>query len=325
MQRREQYRVDNGAGWELDLARHVDPDRQDRGLRPVMAVPGYCMNCHILGFHPRGTSMVESLVGEGFEVWTANLRGQGGSRRLSGPARYGFGDLALVDLAAARAFVSRETTTDAADVDLVGCSLGATVAYTYLAHHPRDHGVGALVNIGGPLRWNRAHPLLRWASRWPFLYNLMPLRGTRQLARLAIPVVRQFPWLLGLYMNPDIIDLSRADEIAQTIDDPDPRLTMEIARWVRDRDLVVESLNISHSLYSVEVPIQCVIALQDGIVTPEAALSVLDHIGSHVIDIVEVGTPEEPHAHADLFISDGVEERVFEPIAGWLKEQNIDA
>ncbi len=318
----QKYRVENGAGWELDVRRFFDPNTLDRSRRPIVCVPGYCMNCFILGYHPGGTSMIESLVARGFEVWAANLRGQGGSTRRSGERRYGFADLALVDLPAAMGFVAENSRCEPRLVDLIGCSLGATTAYAYLAHHPHDHGVGAMVNIGGPLRWNRAHPALRFAARFaPVLGNLR-LRGTRQLARLLMPVVQRFPWLLSHYMNPDIIDLSKADELVQTIDDPDPQLTWEMARWITARELVVDGLNICHSLYSIEIPIQCVIALQDGIVTPEAALSVLDHIGSHEIDIVEVGSVEVPHAHADLFVSDGVEERVFRPMGQWLESVN---
>lgn len=316
----EKFRLDNGAGWELDIRRFSDPATLDKSRRPVVTVPGYCMNCFILNYHPGGTPLVEYLVGEGAEVWTANLRGQGGSERRRGTTRYGFDDLALVDLLAVVDRVLDQTASGTSAVDLIGCSLGATVSYAYLAHHPDDHGIGALVNIGGPLRWNRVHPLLRIAVQCPELFGMIPVRGTRTLTRLAIPLARRFPALVGHYMNPEIIDLSKAEQLVQTIDDPNPRLTREMARWIKDRDLVVDGLNISHSLYSIDVPIQCIIAMQDGIVTPESALSVLDHIGSHEIDIVEVGNPDVPHAHADLFVSQGVEQKVFEPLNDWLEE-----
>lgn len=324
--RQEKYGVDNGAGWTLDVERFYDPSTLVETRRPVLMVPGYCMNCHILNYHPRGTPLIEYLVGDGFEVWAANMRGQGDSTRRRGPRRYGFADLALTDLAANIDFASKNTVTDTTEgaVDLVGCSLGATVSYVYLAHHPEDHRVGSVVNIGGPLRWNRAHRVLDLASRVPAIYSVIPIKGTRRLARMAIPLVQQCPQLLSLYMNPDIIDLSAADELVKTIDDPDPKLTSQIARWIKERDLIVDGLNISHSLYSVEVPIQCVVAMQDGVVTPEAALSILDHIGSHEIEIVEVGTRQEPHAHADLFISYGAEDKVFRPVSKWLAEMNDD-
>ncbi len=318
----EKYRVDNGAGWELDVRRFVDPDRTDAARRPVVMVPGYCMNCFILNYHPGGASMIEYLVADGFEVWAANLRGQGESTRHRGRRRYGFSDLANTDLPAVLDFIGQKTACEADHFDLVGCSLGATTSYVYLAHRPQNHRVGGLVNIGGPLRWNRAHPWLVGASICPPLLGLIRIRGVRRLARMLIPVVQRFPQLLSHYLNPEIIDLSAADQLVKTIDDPDPQLNAEMARWIKNRDLFVDGLNISHSLYSVEVPILCILAMQDGIVTPEAALSVLDHIGSHDVEIVEVGSREVPHAHADLFISQGVQGKVFRPLRDWLRRQN---
>lgn len=314
----QQYRVDNGDGWKLDIRRFVSPDTLDRQRRPVVAVPGFCMNCHILSYHPGERPMIEALVDSGLEVWAANLRGQGDSQRLRGSTRYGFSELSRVDLPAVIDVVADSTASQAPGVDLIGCSLGATVSYAYLAHHRDNHRVGAVVNIGGPLRWNTVHPILRAAVQCPRLLGAIPVRGTRQLARMALPFAEYVPWLISHYINTDIVDLSKADELVQTIDDPNPRLTQEMAQWIKNTDLIVDGLNISHALYSVDVPIQCVIAMQDGVVTPESALSILDHIGSHDVDIVEVGTPEVPHAHADLFVSEGVGDKVFAPICDWL-------
>lgn len=318
----ERFRVDNGAGWKMDLRRFVDAERLAADRRPVVLVPGYCMNSFILNFHPRGESLIGYLVREGFEVWAANMRGQGESTCHQRRRNYGFADLALVDLPAALDFVRSRTRTDAQEVDLVGCSLGAPVSYTYLAHHPDDHGVGALVNLGGPLRWDRVHPLIKGLMSWPGLLGAVPVRGTRRLARLAIPIAQRAPWLLSFYLNPDIIDMSSADELVKTIDDPDRKLTREIAEWVGHRDLIVEGVNITEAISAIELPLLCIIAGQDGVVTPESALSVLDHIGSRDTEVLEVGSDDVPHAHADLFISDGAQEKVFAPLARWLKERN---
>lgn len=320
------FRLNNGQGWDLQLKRFVDPERLVEGRRPVMMIPGYCMNTFILSYHPGGTSMVSHLVDEGFEVWTANLRGQGDSkRRWPGVEDHGFKELALVDLPAVRDKALTESLLSPDAIDLVGCSLGATVIYAYLGHHPDDHQVGSVISIGGPLRWNRSHPLVRLVLSSPRLAGALPVRGTRQMAKLALPVAKRFPKLLQLYLNSEIIDMSAADELIKTIDDPSRRLTRQIAHWLKARDLVVDGLNISQALYDVEVPVMCVLANQDGIVPPQAALSVLDHIGSRQTRVVRVGDQRYPHAHADLFISHGAKESVFEPMATWLAERYEDA
>lgn len=325
MTQEERFMVENSAGWELDLRRFFDPERVNRELRPLVMVPGYCMNSFILNFHPSGVSMISYLTSLGFEVWATNLRGQGDSCPKKGKRRqpYGFQELAMEDLPAALRFIEKQKLSAAEKVDLAGMSLGAPICYTYLAHHADEHQIGAMVAVGGPLRWNRVHPLVAFTMRSERLAGLLPIRGTRRLARAAVPLLTRFPRVLSVYLNPDIVDLTQIDEMIQTVDDPDQQLNAEIVRWIRNRDLIVGGRNICHSLYSVEVPLLCIIAGQDGIVTPESALSVLDHIGSHDVEVLEVGSKEVPHAHADLFVSHGAEQKVFRPMGAWLLERNV--
>ena len=105
--------VDNGDGWQLELTRFSPAGGVASGARPVLMVPGYAMNSFILSFHPTGVSMVEYLVNDGLEVWTVDLRGQGGSRRVSGGGRFGLRELSLVDVPAAIRHVLQNTTTGA--------------------------------------------------------------------------------------------------------------------------------------------------------------------------------------------------------------------
>jgi pimeloyl-ACP methyl ester carboxylesterase len=311
-------------GWQLDVKRFVNPRTLVPGRRPIVMVPGYCMNTFILSYHPRGTSMVGHLVDQGFEVWTANLRGQGDSRLRGGNRRYGFQHLALNDFPLVRDLVLEETRTGAEMIDAVGCSLGATVLYTYLATYRDDHRVGAMVNIGGPLRWDAVHPLVRALLYNPSLAASFPVRGTRHLARAALPVLEKVPAILSLYMNPSLIDMTAAAELVKTVDDPCMHLTRQIAHWVKKKDLVVDGLNITHALREVDIPILCILASHDGIVPPKAALSILDHVRSEKTNVFEIGDARLPYAHADLFISNEAVDKVFDPLAKWL-ESNYDA
>ena len=118
------HRVDNGEGWRLELTCYRHPERFDPARRPAVMVPGYCMNTHVLSYHPGGPSTVERLCQEGIEVWTAHLRGQGDSHHISGSPHFGFEDHALVDFPTVRRFVLDETRTGADMLDAVGCSVG---------------------------------------------------------------------------------------------------------------------------------------------------------------------------------------------------------
>lgn len=307
-------------GWKLELRRYVDEPSLDPDRPPILFVPGYGMNTFVLAFHPSGQSMVEHLVWAGFDVWTVNLRGQGGAERVGGPKRIGFRELALIDVPRAIEAVLAERP-DHDRVTLAGCSLGASIAYAYLAHHPRDHRLGAMIALGGPLRWRGVHPLVELAFSSPRLIGSVPFVGTRALARLGLAVFEHAPALLSLYMNAEKIDLSRAGELVQTVDDPIPFLNRQIAHWVRERDLRVADVNVTEALAEVEdLSLLCVLANRDGVVPPEAALSVLDVLEADPADVLLAGGSGEDDwfAHADLFISERARQEVFEPMTDWL-------
>jgi alpha-beta hydrolase superfamily lysophospholipase len=317
------FRPNNDDGWRLDVTRFYDPDLLDSASQPVVLIPGYGMNTFILNFHPSGPSLVEYLCGRGLEVWTANLRGQGDSKKVGGNHRYGFRELGLVDFPVVRDLALSQTKTEADKLHAVGCSLGATVLYAYLAHQIQDHELASMTAIGGPLRWEEVHPLVEIAFKSPALASIVPIRGTRLLARAFLPVIQKFPRLLSIYMNADQIDLSKAAELVKTVDNPNPYLNYQIARWVNERDLVVGGLNITDALAELrDLPILCVLANADGIVPAESAKSICSVASDCPVDVLEVGSEEGWYAHADLFVSEKAQETVFEPMAEWLLTRN---
>ena len=316
----ERYTPQTHDGWRLELRRYLDPATHRPQRAPLLFVPGYGMNSHILAYHPSGESMVEHLVRQGYEVWTANLRGQGGARRVGGRSPVGFEQLALIDVPAARDEVLRRRRSAPEQLVFLGCSLGASVLYAYLAHHPQDHGACGVVALGGPLRWVKTHALMRAAFASEALVSKIHLRGTRQLARVALPLVRRAPGLLSMYMNAAQIDLSEPDKIAPTVDDPVASLNAQIARWMRQRDLIVSGLNITRALDKVRrLPLLCVLANRDGVVPPEVALSILDAYDPAQIEVLMAGDEEAWFAHADLFIAQRARDWVFRPMAAWLE------
>jgi pimeloyl-ACP methyl ester carboxylesterase len=320
----QRFTVDSGDGWTLDLRRHVDPARHNPDLHPVVMVPGYAMNSFILGFHPSGLSMMGYLAEAGFELWTTDMRGQGESRRRarSGPLhlgdRFGLGELALMDLPAMLARIRAETASTRQGLLPVGCSLGASILYAYLAHHRQDHGLVGMVAVGGPLRWEAVHPAMRLAFASPRLAGLLPFAGTRALARGALPLVKHAPSLLSLYMNAHQVDLSQADQLVRTVEDPVPYINRQVARWVQDKDLVVRGVNTSQALKGLDLDLLCILANRDGIVPAAAARSVASILGPERVDVLEVGDAKRWYAHADLFIGPQAQQEVFEPLRAWL-------
>lgn len=312
----EPHLVDNRAGWRLSLTRF----RAENGAkgRPVLIVPGYGMNSFIFGFHPNGASLVESLVERGLEVWTVDLRGQGRSIRARGSLRYGIADLAIDDIGVAIRHVLASTGTGAQQVDLVGCSLGAALAFAHVACVP-DAPVHAIVSMAGLVTWKDAHPLVRFAFGSPRVAGLVRFKNTRRLARVALPVLAKVaPSLLSIYLNHQSTDLTQAARMVQTVEDPHPVMNREIAEWIRRGDLVVRGVNVSRALERMRHPFMCVVAAHDGIVLPATARDMFDVIGSEEKELLVVGDDTLRIAHGDLFLCHGAQERVFAPIAAFL-------
>ncbi len=304
-------------GWRLHLTRTAVPERLDRARRPVLIVPGYGMNGFIFGFHPAGTSMVQHLAPAGFEVWVANLRHQGKSRALSPEApcpslrRY-----AETDLRAAIATVLTTTESRVDRVDVIGASLGGSIAYAHMALEPRHH-VGSLVAIGSPLRWIDVPALLRIPFRSPRLASLVRVSNTKRLAGIALPIATRVPALLSLYLNAANVDLRAAPQMIETVEDPHPRVNADIAKWLGASDMVLRGVNVTEALSSCRSRRMIVLANRDGIVPPATALSARAAWGGEV-DVLRVGDDRDWYAHAALFVGHHAPARVFEPIARWL-------
>jgi pimeloyl-ACP methyl ester carboxylesterase len=304
-------------GWRLHLTRTIAPQHLDRARRPVVIVPGYGMNGFIFGFHPAGTSLVAHLARAGREVWVANLRGQGKSRPRSPEApcpslrRY-----AETDLRTAVDAVLEGTETSADRADVLGASLGGSIAYAHVALE-RRHRIGALVAIGSPLQWRDVPVLLRIPFRSARLASLVRVRNTHRLAEVALPIATRVPALLSLYLNAANVDLTAASEMIRTVEDPHPRVNSDIAKWMNASDMILRGVNVTDALRAAREPLLVVMANRDGIVPASAALSAQGAWGGEV-DVLRVGDDRRWYAHADLFVGHEAPARVFEPIARWL-------
>lgn len=319
------HHVPNQEGWLLELRQTYLPETLDRGRRPIAIVPGYGMNNFIFGFHPTGPSMEASWAERGFEVWSLNLRAQGGSRCEGGSRRYGFQEAGVTDLTCAFEYVVRHTETGADRVDGVGCSLGGTYLFVYLALVRKNNRLGSVVSMGGPLRWEDPHPALKFVSSSPFLWGQVRFRGTRKMLRLALPALKKVPRFLHLYMHPEIIEISRMDEMLQSVEDPNPVLNRQIAEWIQSKDLYVNGINVTDGLARARNPLLIVLANADGIVPEQTTLSAHHAMASPVKEVLRVGDETLPVAHADLFISEISHAQVFDPLADWLEAQNAPA
>jgi pimeloyl-ACP methyl ester carboxylesterase len=318
--------IETNDGWRLalkrvaPLARRADDDAlpfsPERPANPVLIVPGYGMNSFIFGFHPQGLSLEAYLASRGIDVYSVDLRAQGKSERTRGDLRYGMADLALTDIGTAIRGVLE--WSGAERVDLIGCSLGASLAFAHVAC-VKSAPVRKIVSMAGVVTWVDAHPLVRAAFFSPRLVGMIPLTGTRAFAGRALPLLARFaPRLLGAYLNPSSTDVSQSARMVETVEDPTRHMNREIAEWMARRELVVADVNVSRALGSLPHPVMVVVANQDGIVPPAAGRAIYEAVGSAEKELLCVGEANAPLGHADLFIATGIQEKVFDRVVRFL-------
>jgi alpha-beta hydrolase superfamily lysophospholipase len=315
----EIFEIDNGAGWSISLKR-VAAHGVARVAGPALIVPGYGMNSFIFGFHPRGHSLEDYFASRGIETWSVDLRGMGRAKNKGGGEDFGLADL-VDDVKVAVDAVIEKSKIKHPKVDLIGCSLGATLVFSYLALHP-DAPVNCAVNFGGLVTWKKIHPALRIAFASTRVVEKVRLKHTRTIAGLALPlIIKHAPKLLAIYMNTSSTDTTNAATMVQTVEDPNPHVNVDIAHWIKSRELIVRGVNVSRALGEMTYPHMTVLAKDDGIVPAETARALYEGIGSADKQILEVGGADHPMAHADLFLATGVQDLIFQPLSEFLRER----
>ncbi|EKD42081.1 MAG: alpha/beta hydrolase fold protein [uncultured bacterium] len=309
--------VSNGAGWQLELKQCRPPQTINEKKNPLLIIPGYGMNSFIFGYHPHGLSMEEYLTQRGFEVWSLNLRAHGGSiREKGGHDRFTLKDLALVDLKIALDYMVKNVSSKTGKIDLLGCSLGGTIAYIYAALSPRNH-CGSIVSMGTPMRWEDVHPLVKLAFLSPKLVGCIRVAYTKELIRLLFPFIVNSPFL-KIYLHKEMVDLRNQNILLESVENPNRYINKEIAEWVKKKDLFINGKNLTQELKKIKNPLLCIVANSDGVVPAMTALSAHEVIGSKIKETLVVGTDNLRFAHADLFVSNHCHEMVFKPVAEWL-------
>lgn len=316
-----EHLIPNNDGWLLHARQVVHAQNLDKNKRPLVILPGYGMNAHIFSFHARGDSMERVFSEAGYEVWSVNLRWQGDSKAISRkPIPPTFRELVDNDVPAVLDHILSATRTDAKRVTLVGCSLGGTLAYAYMATSSEDR-VGGLVAMGSPLRWVRAPWALRVLTRSPQLLRYVPTYGSQRAAKFGFPILAKIPNSLSFYVNPSNVDLTKIPELVKSISDPHPHLNEDIGRWIQNLDLVMRGVNVTHELRTMTKPLLVVWSGRDAIVPSQTARSALDAWGEgDQVTEFEVGATGRWYGHADLFIGNDAKEDVFIPILQWLSE-----
>ncbi|MCX7945092.1 MAG: alpha/beta fold hydrolase [Deltaproteobacteria bacterium] len=318
MYKLSEYLIDNKDGWELFIEKLIDNKKFDRSLSPALLIPGYGMNSFIFNYHPNGKSLAKYIADKGFEVWMVNFRQMGRSKCYDDMRyeRYSLYDIAKYDLYSTVSFIKEVTSSKRRDIHFLSCSLGASIGFIYFAFFGEED-IRSFTNLGGPLRWIRIHPFIRTLFYSSTILKNIKIKRARELAKRLLPLIGKTP-ILSIYLHSEHIDMSKADEFVETVENPNRFINAEIAQWMKQKDLIYEGKNITHEFNKFSKPLLCLIANADGIVPPETVRFPLYIASSKIKDEMIIGNETIKFAHADLYISRYAQKMFFEPFSEWL-------
>ncbi|HEY6106043.1 MAG TPA: alpha/beta hydrolase [Anaeromyxobacteraceae bacterium] len=299
-------------GWRLALGRRL---RRGPARRPpVLLCHGLCANRWMLDPGVEGRSLSAFLAESGFDCFTLDLRGHGGSRRgPPGAGPWNFDTYLAEDVPAALEAVREAAGDDR--VLWVGHSLGALLGMAACQVHAGR--VAGLVAIAGPVHF----PAFSGAMRL-----LVPGRGrlNRILAEMAAPFagMLRLPAAEGIVVRDNVERPVYRRLLANAIEDLSPGLFEQIRDWVRHDAFRSTGGEVDYraGLADCRQPALFVSGPLDRLAPPRVVRAGYDRWGG---EKAWFGASRESglsadYAHTDLLLGRQAPREVFPPLRDWL-------
>ncbi|MBS2025445.1 MAG: alpha/beta hydrolase [Deltaproteobacteria bacterium] len=313
-------------GWELSLIHYVPAAKQER-RRPVLFVHGIVTNQRNLDYDEKH-SIVREAARHGLDAWSMSLRAHGESTKASlfgGDKKYDwdFDTYCTEDLPAAIAEVKEET--GAAQIDLVGHSMGGMLVYCLLARGGEAaQSIGAAATLGSPLGF-------RWGPRMNSLARLgasaaskLPVVKLDSPTLLALPLMSLFPQPAALFLyNPANMDEKVWQGfLAVGVEDESPRLAAQFGQWLEtDRFTSRDgALDYEKALAQTRTPVLVIAGKADQLGFTPLVRRGYDALGGDKAFVLvgEENGAGADYGHMDLLLGDHAPQEVFEPLWEWL-------
>jgi pimeloyl-ACP methyl ester carboxylesterase len=319
---------------EIHLARTGDacrialyryPANRKRHETPVLLCHGLAANRFNFDLGPE-VSLARYLQHEGFDVWSIDLRGRGGSgNHTKGSANNGahvFDDYVRQDAVAAIRHVRGETA--ASQVHWIGHSMGGLVLYGVLQGEEAE-SIASGVTIASPGTF--AH-----MRRIPLVYFLF--HGLRYLPRIHLrflaaglaPLLSRIrlPWE-GIFLNRDNAEVTPMDRaLCYLVSDISRGEIRQFLDWMKNKEF--RAYNKTHSyeanLARIQQPLFLIAGARDLLVPPRSVAEVFDRISSERKAFLILGREQghqEDYGHGDLLMGKNSRREVFPRILQWLE------
>lgn len=318
-------------GWKICVHRYR-PVRQS-GALPVILCHGLSSNRYVFDL-PGTASLAVFLKDQGFDVWSAELRGSGMSARpkvffSDVPYDWQFCDHLENDVPAIIDFVLEKT--GAPKVHWVGHSMGGMLILAYLAANPSARVV-SVVTLGSPVDFsgmrNRSIDLLLEIRP---LYAWLPISPLPFFGRVLLPISHSIGRrLLGLFHPPNIHPeiarkvIALASELVTS-----NKIWLTFGRYIEMGKCAPENgRSYFDGLDRSPAPILFIAGSQD-LMAPKALTPQVcspEHPGGRRECMVmgkEAGCSED-YGHMDLLVGKRSDKEVFPRIIGWIQENDSE-
>jgi len=341
-------------GWSLHIL-HYAPANLDPTRPPVVLCHGLSHNNTFWDLDKK-VSLAKYLQSQGYDVWSASLRGCGQStkptisnlkqlfrlnvsafnpkgvvNRQPGILRYNWtvDDHINHDVPAILDYVTKNAPSK--QVYWIGHSMGAMIMFAYLGMHPEEQHVKGFIAVSGPMYLQRpSNDVFELMAREANFVkignlttgtNLRAVVGTMAGNMVSISIDQ-------LFLNPDNVDprILRIFYYANQ-DDISPGQLDQLLQYVQTGNFIGYDgkTNYTEMLGKIKVPVLQVVGRLDNMVDPGYAVEVNRRLGScdkKVRIFGRINGYRADYGHDDIIIGKFARDDVFPYMRDWLNAQS---
>jgi pimeloyl-ACP methyl ester carboxylesterase len=319
----ERLRATCADGWELALYHRAARPR--RFAEPVLLAHGLAANHLSFDLDPPH-SIAQHLADAGFDVYSIEWRGTGGSSRPPpGRRRYDFCVDHHIRLDAAAFIAQALAHSGAARAFWLGHSLGGLVGYG-AAQEPHGAQLAGVLALGSPVFF-RHDPVVGAAVKlgpllaWPF-----PLWGRT----LSLGIAPWLGWVALPYtdvvVNPrNITGRLQRQALAHVINGVGRSMLLQLRDWSRhDAFRSRDGVDYRAGLTNLRLPVLVMAGARDRLATADSARAQFEQVGSPDKTLVVFGREHgdrEDYGHGDLLFGERAPDEVYPLIRRWLTDR----
>ena len=291
-----------------------------RDCKPLLLVPSLINRWYVLDLRP-GASLVEALVGAGFDVWCLDWGVP------EAEDRYLDWEAVCERLGRAVRRVRRETGSD--QLAMLGYCMGGTLTAIYAAQHARE--LAALITLAAPIDFQRGGQLRCMVDPSWFDPEAIADAGNVAPAQMQSGFVALRPTLdLGKLMSlPDLAVDAKAREAFLALDEwssdnipfPAAAYRRYIGELYQGNQLVEGTHRVGGRevhLDNIRCPTLVITASRDQICPPAAATALLERVGSSDKQQLEV-----PGGHVGAVVGSRAAKEMYPGLIRWLEPRLI--